>query len=185
MINNFIEKKENHLLEIYEANSELSKETIDLNNELMSDNELNLVEYNTKSNERVNSESKINDSEETDQQISHKIPKSSKVRQESLIDNSDYYSSSTDVTEAIKAVVNNNNTIQNQNYENSLLSASSDQVTRMSIDLIEFINVDSLIAFLIEKHDRGITFEQIQQLISKQILKTNQATDRFIKWKLL
>ncbi|CAB5396461.1 hypothetical protein RhiirA5_480174 [Rhizophagus irregularis] len=182
MINNFIEKKENHLLEIYEANSELSKETLDLNIELMSDNELNLVEYNTKSNERVNSESKINDSEKTDQLISHKIPKSSKVRQESLIDNSDYYSSSTDVTEAIKAVVNN--TIQNQNYENSLLSASSDQVTRMSIDLIEFINVDSLIAFLIEKHDRGITFEQIQQLISKQILKTNQATDRFIKWLL-
>ncbi|PKY22867.1 kinase-like protein [Rhizophagus irregularis] len=176
MINNFIEKKENHLLEIYEANSELSKETLDLNIELMSDNELNLVEYNTKSNERVNSESKINDSEKTDQLISHKIPKSSKVRQESLIDNSDYYSSSTDVTEAIKAVVNN--TIQNQNYENSLLSASSDQVTRMSIDLIEFINVDSLIAFLIEKHDRGITFEQIQQLISKQILKTNQATDQ-------
>ncbi|UZO08236.1 uncharacterized protein OCT59_028494 [Rhizophagus irregularis] len=184
MINNFIEKKENHLSEIYETNSELSKETIDLNNELMSNNELSLVEYNTKSNESVNSESKINDSEETDQLISHKIPKSSKVRQESLIDNSDYYSSSTDVTEAIKAVINNNNTIQNQNYENSLLSASSDQVTRMSIDLIEFINVDSLIAFLIEKHDRGITFEQIQQLISKQILQTNQATDRFINWLL-
>ncbi|PKC66208.1 hypothetical protein RhiirA1_460010 [Rhizophagus irregularis] len=184
MINNFIEKKENHLLEIYEANSELSEKTIDLNNELMSNNELNLVEYNTKPNERVNNESKINDSEETDQHISHKIPKSSKVRQESLIDNSGYFSSSTDVTEAIEAVVNNNNTIQNQKYENSLLSASSDQVTKMSIKFIEFINIDSLIAFLIEKHDKGITFEQIQQLISKQILQTNQATDRFVKWLL-
>ncbi|CAB4417666.1 unnamed protein product [Rhizophagus irregularis] len=99
MINNFIKKQE-----VYEANSELSKETIDLNNELMSGNELNLVEYNTKSNERINSESKIKDSEETDQLISHKIPKSSKVRQESLIDNSDYCSSSIDVTEAIEAV---------------------------------------------------------------------------------
>ncbi|RGB24454.1 kinase-like domain-containing protein [Rhizophagus diaphanus] len=135
MINNSIEKKETHLLEIYEANSELSRETIDLNNELMSDNELNLIEYNiisTESNERINSESKINDSEETDQLISHEIPKSSKVRQESLIDNSDYYSSSTDVTEAIEAVVNNNNTIQNQKYENSLLSASSGQASLLS-----------------------------------------------------
>ncbi|RGB25992.1 kinase-like domain-containing protein [Rhizophagus diaphanus] len=35
MINNSIEKKETHLLEIYEANSELSRETIDLNNELI------------------------------------------------------------------------------------------------------------------------------------------------------
>src|SRR5437762_1973623 len=40
------EKKENHSLEKYKTNSELSKGNIDLNNELMSNNELlNVIEY--------------------------------------------------------------------------------------------------------------------------------------------
>ncbi|GBB95585.1 hypothetical protein RclHR1_02570019 [Rhizophagus clarus] len=70
-IDNFIEKKEIHSLEEHETISELSKGTIDLNNELMSNNELNLIEYKTiEPKERVNSESKLIESEETNQPIS-------------------------------------------------------------------------------------------------------------------
>ncbi|EXX63092.1 uncharacterized protein OCT59_028502 [Rhizophagus irregularis] len=71
----------------------------------------------------------------------------------------------------------------NQNYANSFLSVSSD-VTESSVNLINFLDVNRLIAFVIKKHDRGITFYQVQQLIRKQILQTNQVTDQLIKWLL-
>jgi hypothetical protein len=47
----------------------------------------------------------------------------------------------------------------NQNYANSLSSVSSDQVTETSIGLIDFIDADKLIALIINKHDKGTTFD--------------------------
>ncbi|GES76006.1 kinase-like domain-containing protein [Rhizophagus clarus] len=168
-IDNFIEEKENYSFDEYETNSKLSKRTIDLNYELS--NELNLLDYkiiSTELNEGLNSELKLN---ENVQSISHKI---SKVTL-------DYRSSSANITEAIEVAGSNYKTIvQNQKYENSLSSTISDQVTDASIDLIEFINVDRLITFLIEKRD----IEHIQQLMIKQILKIEQATGSLIKWLL-
>ena len=76
----------------------------------------------------------------------------------------------------------NESSSQNQKYDNSLSSESSDLITESSIDLIEFLDVDKLILFVIKKHDRGITFDQFEQFISKKILQTNQAADQFIKW---
>ncbi|POG65135.1 kinase-like domain-containing protein, partial [Rhizophagus irregularis DAOM 181602=DAOM 197198] len=78
-----------------------------------------------------------------------------------------------------------NRMASNQKYgspSNANASDQVNQVTGSSISLINFLDVDKLIAFIIKKHDNGITFDQAQQLISKQILQTNQTTDQLIKW---
>ncbi|CAB4481405.1 unnamed protein product [Rhizophagus irregularis] len=77
-----------------------------------------------------------------------------------------------------------NRMASNQKYgspSNANASDQVNQVTGSSISLINFLDVDKLIAFIIKKHDNGITFDQAQQLISKQILQTNQTTDQLIK----
>src|SRR5438034_738360 len=145
------EKKETHSLEKYKTNSELSKETIDLNNELMSNNELlNVIEY------------KI---------ISEPNKRIEELNNELLVPN-----------EELNIIEDENGvSSQSQKYENSLSCTSSDQV---SIDFIEFLDVDKLIAFIVEKHDKGMTFDQVEQFISKQILQINQVTNQIIKWLL-
>ena len=45
------------------------------------------------------------------------------------------------------------------------------------MDLIENINeiiADKLISYVIKKHDRGATFDQVQQPLTKKILQLNQ-----------
>ncbi|CAB4390485.1 unnamed protein product [Rhizophagus irregularis] len=63
-----------------------------------------------------------------------------------------------------------NRMASNQKYgspSNANASDQVNQVTGSSISLINFLDVDKLIAFIIKKHDNGITFDQAQQLISE------------------
>src|SRR4051812_12321701 len=66
---------------------------------------------------------------------------------------------------------------------------SSIKKTESSIDIFELISnninniiIDELITFIIKKHDKGNTFDNIKQIISQQVLQLNQALDKFIKW---
>ncbi|PKB96209.1 hypothetical protein RhiirA5_435249, partial [Rhizophagus irregularis] len=80
-----------------------------------------------------------------------------------------------------------NRTVSSQKYENpsnASVTEQVNQVTQSSNDFIEFLNLDKIIAYAIEKHDKGTTFDHAQQLISKHILQINQATDQLIKWLL-
>jgi len=80
-------------------------------------------------------------------------------------------------------------------HENSSLSSlsssssssASNQVIKVTNSLSDDIYImisDRLITFIIENHNGGITFDQIQELISKQILQINQDTDKLIEWLL-
>ncbi|RIA86512.1 hypothetical protein C1645_727075, partial [Glomus cerebriforme] len=42
--------------------------------------------------------------------------------------------------------------------------------------------IDELIIFIIKKHDKDISFDEIKQFINQQILQLNQAIEKFIKW---
>src|SRR6266542_1678430 len=42
--------------------------------------------------------------------------------------------------------------------------------------------VDELINFIVEKNDRGFTFDKVKQLIVQQILQINLTTDQLISW---
>ncbi|GES72661.1 kinase-like domain-containing protein [Rhizophagus clarus] len=61
----------------------------------------------------------------------------------------------------------------NSNYSSDSLS-----------DSINHIFIDELIRFLIKKHNQGVAFDQIKQLINQQILKLNQNTDNLVNWLL-
>ncbi|PKC00108.1 kinase-like protein [Rhizophagus irregularis] len=141
------EKKETHSMED-EINPELSKETIDLNNELISNDELKILSYSNK---------EIRDS--TNEIIS---------KGESNI--------------IMK--YENHRMASSESPSNASAPKQVNRVTKSSNDFIEFLNLDKIIAYVIEKHDKGATFDQVQQLISKHILQINQATDELIKWLL-
>ncbi len=89
----------------------------------------------------------------------------------------------------------NNNGIEGimdlQTYERDImefednLSSISNQIIESSTNIFDYINkmvVDKLIEIIIEKHNRGIVFDQIQQFINQQILQWNQDIDDLIKW---
>ncbi|GBC08000.1 hypothetical protein RclHR1_07850002 [Rhizophagus clarus] len=90
----------------------------------------------------------------------------------------------------------NNNTMLNTTLniceskvssQNNLDSSSitSDQMSLSSISLIESIYsevADILINYIIKKHDGGITFDQVQELIDKKILQLNQNLNNLIDW---
>ncbi|GES98820.1 kinase-like domain-containing protein [Rhizophagus clarus] len=64
-------------------------------------------------------------------------------------------------------------------------SIASNQASSTSINLIDSIYstvADKLINYIIKKHDRGITFDQVQELINKKILQLNQNVDDLIDW---
>ncbi|RGB27446.1 hypothetical protein C1646_769091 [Rhizophagus diaphanus] len=150
VIDHINEKKETHLMKD-EINPEFSKGTIDLNNELISNDELNISSHSNK-------------------EIRSSINEIIISKDESNI-----------MTEY------ENRMASSQKYEspsNASVSEQVNQVTKSSNDFIEFLNLDKLIAFVIEKHDKGTTFDQAQQLISKHILQINQATEQLVKWLL-
>ncbi|GES76052.1 kinase-like domain-containing protein [Rhizophagus clarus] len=67
----------------------------------------------------------------------------------------------------------------------SIQSIVSEKVSLSSIDLIDSIYsvvAEKLINYIIDKHDKGITFDQIQQLIDKKILQLNQNLNDLIDW---
>ncbi|CAB4393314.1 unnamed protein product [Rhizophagus irregularis] len=149
IIDHIDEKKETHSMED-EINPELSKETIDLNNELISNDELNISSDSNK--EIRSSTNEIISKGESNIRIKYK-----------------------------------NRMASSQKYEcpsNTSASEQVNQVTNSSNDFIEFLNLDKIIAYVIEKHDEGATFDQAQQLISKHILQINQVKDELIKWLL-
>ncbi|CAB4393313.1 unnamed protein product [Rhizophagus irregularis] len=74
-----------------------------------------------------------------------------------------------------------NRMTSSESPSNASASEQVNQVTKSSNDFIEFLNLDKIIAYVIEKHDKGATFDQAQQLISEHILQINQATDELIK----
>ncbi len=50
---------------------------------------------------------------------------------------------------------------------------------------INHTHVDKLIANIVKKHDKGITFDKIQQLVNQQILQFDQNaqnTEKLINW---
>lgn len=92
--------------------------------------------------------------------------------------------------------INKSLMVSNSHYRTSIhysLSSVSNQTTTltMSIDdnnsnIIDNINkvADELIKYVIKKHDRGITFDQIKQFINQQILELDHAIEKLIKWLL-
>ncbi len=75
----------------------------------------------------------------------------------------------------------NNSSSQNQksdqlntmNYENHSIQSFSRDSFESTFNHINNIIVDKLITVIIKKHDKGITFDQIKQLINQQILQFN------------
>ncbi|PKY62539.1 kinase-like protein, partial [Rhizophagus irregularis] len=122
------DKKISFSSENYETNSESSKVSLDINNDLNINNSL---VFNTMSNPSYITSTNINVCDVCDSRISSQ-------------DSS---------------------------------SIASVQTSLSSINLVESIYgaiVDKLIIYIIKKHDRGITFDQVQQLIDKKILQLNQ-----------
>ncbi|GBC52664.1 kinase-like domain-containing protein [Rhizophagus irregularis DAOM 181602=DAOM 197198] len=122
--------------ENYETNSESSKVSLDINNDLNINNSL---VFNTMSNPSYITSTNINVCDVCDSRISSQ-------------DSS---------------------------------SIASVQTSLSSINLVESIYgaiVDKLIIYIIKKHDRGITFDQVQQLIDKKILQLNQNVNTLIYW---
>ncbi|GBB92301.1 hypothetical protein RclHR1_00020004 [Rhizophagus clarus] len=75
------------------------------------------------------------------------------------------------------------NRTSSQNYIDNL-SIASDQ-TSSSNGLIESVYgavTDKLINYIIKKHDGGINFDQVQQLIDKKILQLNQNSNKLLDW---
>src|SRR5437763_303620 len=64
----------------------------------------------------------------------------------------------------------------------TLNSASSIDTLESIFDKTNNIVADKLIKVVIQKHDQGIIFDQIQQLIDQLMLKFNQNIDKFVKW---
>ncbi|CAB4417956.1 unnamed protein product [Rhizophagus irregularis] len=74
--------------------------------------------------------------------------------------------------------------INSQNYLDSS-SIASNRTSLSSVNLIESIYgavVDKLISYIIKKHDGGVTFDRVQQLIDKKILQLNQNVNNLIYW---
>ncbi|CAB4472920.1 unnamed protein product [Rhizophagus irregularis] len=130
-----------------EIDPELSKETIDLNNELISNDELNISFDSIKENRGSTNE------------IISKGESNNIMKYENRMTSS-------------------------ESPSNASASEQVNQVTKSSIDFIEFLNLDKIISSVIEKHDKGTIFDHVQQLISKNILQINQATEQLIKWLL-
>ncbi|GBC03724.1 hypothetical protein RclHR1_05290012 [Rhizophagus clarus] len=82
-------------------------------------------------------------------------------------------------------IINTRIISQNHVDSSSIAPIASDQASFSSINLIESIYnevVDILINYIIKKHDRGITFDQGQELIDKKILQLNQNMNNLIDW---
>ncbi|GBC03722.1 hypothetical protein RclHR1_05290010 [Rhizophagus clarus] len=74
--------------------------------------------------------------------------------------------------------------ISPQNHLDSS-SITSGRESFSSINLIESIYnevADILINYIIKKHDEGITFDQVQELIDKKMLQLNQNLSKLIDW---
>ncbi|PKK60156.1 kinase-like protein [Rhizophagus irregularis] len=150
IIDHIYEKKETHSMKD-EINPKFTKETIYLNNELISNDELNISsDSNKETKGSVNEIIISKDESNIMTEYEHRIVSSQKY----------------------------------ENPSNASTTEQVNQVTKSSNDFIEFLNLDKIIAFVIEKHDKGTTFDHAQQLISKHILQINQATDQLIKWFL-
>ncbi|GBC08662.1 hypothetical protein RclHR1_00830013 [Rhizophagus clarus] len=61
-------------------------------------------------------------------------------------------------------------------------SIASDRASIHLIESIYSVVADELISYIIKKHDGGITFDQVQQLIDKKILQSNQNSNNLIDW---
>ncbi|GBB89765.1 hypothetical protein RclHR1_16560006 [Rhizophagus clarus] len=153
------ERKSSFSLEKYKPNLESSEITTNINSDSSINNKLIL---NTKSNLNVMSNLNTMSSLNT---IS--IP-------------------NTSVSEI--AYLNVDNIFESRRSSRNHLDSSSiasDRASLSSINLIESIYgavADKLISYIIKKHDRGITFDQVQQLISKKILQLNQNVNDLIDW---
>src|ERR1044072_1208990 len=97
------------------------------------------------------------------------------------------------VTNMITIIEENNSSSQNQVstivYENNLLKLSTySNSSRDSFDSIfDNINnmiVDKLVTFVIKKHNEGITFNYIKQLIEQRILRLNHPSNNILNWLL-
>ncbi|UZO07132.1 uncharacterized protein OCT59_027430 [Rhizophagus irregularis] len=64
----------------------------------------------------------------------------------------------------------------------SFLTNSSKDSLESTFNNISNLIVDKLIKIIIKKHDKGYTFDQIQQLIDQKTLRFNQITNNLINW---
>ncbi|CAG8695775.1 1250_t:CDS:2 [Rhizophagus irregularis] len=131
IIDHIDRKKETHSTEV-EIDPELSKKTIDLNNEMQ-------IIPNDGLNISSDSNKEIRGS--TNEIISK--------------------------GESNNIMKYENRMTPSESPSNASTSEQVNQVTKTSYDFIEFLNLDKIIAYVIEKHDKGATFDQAQQLISK------------------
>ncbi|GBB83453.1 hypothetical protein RclHR1_10190002 [Rhizophagus clarus] len=77
---------------------------------------------------------------------------------------------------SINHFYNNNIKTKSQPNPPNFLSIHTNVSSKFSI------GVNELITAIIEKHDEGYTFEQIQELISQRISQLNQITDYLVNW---
>ncbi|GES98899.1 kinase-like domain-containing protein [Rhizophagus clarus] len=78
-------------------------------------------------------------------------------------------------------LINNESGSSSKNNLSDTLIQLTD-IFDLASNKINNIIIDEFIAFLVKKHDKDITFGNIKQLISQQILQLSQATDKLIKW---
>ncbi|PKB97497.1 kinase-like protein [Rhizophagus irregularis] len=64
----------------------------------------------------------------------------------------------------------------------SFFTNSSNDSLESTFNNISNLIVDKLIKIIIKKHDKGYTFDQIQQLIDQKALRFNQITNNLINW---
>ena len=124
------------------------------------------------------------DEEKGKNETSNFIPSSSKdiVYVSSDLPNIDQ---STNIESESDSSSQNKKSVQSNimNHENnSNHSSISIQTFESTFNYINNIIVDKLITVIIKKHDKGVTFDQIKQLINQQILQFNQDTDKLINW---
>ncbi|RGB25988.1 kinase-like domain-containing protein [Rhizophagus diaphanus] len=174
--NNTNEKKEIYSMDECEINSESSKGTMDLNNECINNELLSIV--SSVSIIDNNEKKEIYSMDECE--INSESSKGTTVLNNECINNelssvSSGSNKNIDLNNKLRLFNGEFNIVKyenemssrNKNYANSLLSVSLDQATISSTNLINFLDVNKLITFVIEKHDSGMTFNQVQQLISK------------------
>jgi hypothetical protein len=92
-----------------------------------------------------------------------------------------------------KSLLTSNSQNKTSAIQNCLASISC-QITKLntpiddnSENIADNINskiADELIKYVIKKHDRGITFDQIKRFISQQLLELNHAIEILITWLL-
>ena len=74
-------------------------------------------------------------------------------------------------------------TIMNSENDSSSSTLQAMSSSRDSFESIfNNVMVDKLITIIIKKHDKGVSFDQIKQIINQKILKFNQEPNELINW---